>query len=126
MNRTRMTMVLVFLLGLSMTQVAWAHRRGGHYGWHGNVGIYVAPPWLGWRPYPPPYYYPTPYYYPLPPPIYTPPPQPPVYMQQPPAEQVVPPQSYWYYCNDPEGYYPTVKECPGGWLKVLPQTPPTP
>jgi len=121
MNRTRMTMVVVFLLGLSMTQVAWAHRRS--HGWHGNVGIYLAPPLLGWRYYPPPpYYYPPSYYYP-PPPIYVSPPQPSVYIERPPAESVPPPQNYWYYCTDPEGYYPTVKECPGGWLKVLPQTP---
>ncbi|HNB02360.1 MAG TPA: hypothetical protein PLK61_11190, partial [Nitrosomonas sp.] len=29
--------------------------------------------------------------------------------------------NYWHYCRNPEGYYPYVKKCPGGWLKVLPQ-----
>ncbi|MCK9294161.1 MAG: hypothetical protein M0P70_03680 [Desulfobulbaceae bacterium] len=124
MNWKKMTMtVAVFLMGLSMTQAALAHRHS--HGWHGNVGIYLAPPLLGWRYYPPPYYYPPAYYYP-PPPVYVPPPQPPVYIERPPAEPVEPPQAYWYYCTDPEGYYPTVKECPGGWLKVLPQTEQTP
>lgn len=118
MNRTKMTMIVVFLLALSMTQAAWAHRHSSHHGWHGNVGIYIDP-FLGWR-YPPAYYYPPTYYYP-PPPVYVSPPQPPVYIERPP---VAPPQAYWYYCTDPEGYYPTVQECPGGWMKVLPQTQP--
>lgn len=49
--------------------------------------------------------------------------QPPVYTQpeQPQAE------AYWYYCQDPQGYYPYVKSCPGGWMKVVPNpAPPTP
>ncbi len=36
-----------------------------------------------------------------------------------------PPQSYWYYCSNPAGYYPYVAECPGGWRPV-PVTPPPP
>ena len=24
----------------------------------------------------------------------------------------------WYYCEDGKGYYPYVKECPGGWKRV--------
>jgi hypothetical protein len=39
-------------------------------------------------------------------------PQPPVYVQQDPA--------YWYWCRGPEGYYPYVESCPGGWLTVVP------
>jgi hypothetical protein len=35
------------------------------------------------------------------------------------------PQQYWAYCQDPEGYYPYVQECPGGWVPVAP-TPPAP
>jgi hypothetical protein len=27
---------------------------------------------------------------------------------------------YWYYCSNPEGYYPYIKSCPGGWAKVVP------
>lgn len=33
----------------------------------------------------------------------------------PPAEA---PVQYWYYCAAPEGYYPYVSECPGGWTAV--------
>ncbi len=124
MNRLRMTMVVVFLLGLGLTQVAQARWRGGHdRRHHGNVDIVIDP--LGWTYYPPPYYSPPPYYYP--PPIYVSPPPPPVYIEQTPAKPVAPPaQSYWYYCTNPQGYYPTIKECPGGWLKVVPETQPTP
>ncbi len=31
---------------------------------------------------------------------------------------------YWYYCTDPEGYHPYVKDCPGGWMQVVPSEPP--
>jgi hypothetical protein len=33
------------------------------------------------------------------------------------------PSQYWAYCQDPEGYYPYVQDCPGGWIPVVP-TPP--
>ncbi|MBN2059833.1 MAG: hypothetical protein JW882_05385 [Deltaproteobacteria bacterium] len=31
---------------------------------------------------------------------------------------------YWYYCRDPEGFYPYVKDCNCEWLKVVPETTP--
>src|SRR2546428_12259210 len=31
--------------------------------------------------------------------------------------------SVWYYCANPQGYYPYVQQCPGGWRPVAP-TPP--
>ena len=58
------------------------------------------------------------------PPVVVAPSPPPVYIQQ---QQGMPPQPsalanyYWHYCLDPEGYYPYVTNCPGGWLRVLPQ-----
>jgi hypothetical protein len=30
------------------------------------------------------------------------------------------PSDSWYYCRKPEGYYPDVQRCPGGWEKVPP------
>ncbi len=30
-------------------------------------------------------------------------------------------KNYWYYCQDPAGYYPYIRECPNGWLPVSPQ-----
>jgi len=35
------------------------------------------------------------------------------------------PSQYWAYCQDPEGYYPYVPDCPGGLIPVVP-TPPAP
>jgi hypothetical protein len=36
-----------------------------------------------------------------------------------------PPESgYWYYCKDAKGYYPYVKRCPSGWMKVVPSSSP--
>jgi hypothetical protein len=29
----------------------------------------------------------------------------------------------WYYCRKPDGYYPYVKACPGGWQTVPAQPP---
>lgn len=74
-----------------------------------------------------PFFYPqffySPYY--AYPPTVVVPATPPVYIQQ----EITPPvqiqTQYWYYCRNPEGYYPYVKQCPNGWLQVPPQ-PPTP
>lgn len=30
---------------------------------------------------------------------------------------------YWAYCQNPEGYYPYVQECFGGWVPVVPAPP---
>jgi hypothetical protein len=27
--------------------------------------------------------------------------------------------AYWYYCPNPQGYYPYIKNCPNGWMKVI-------
>jgi FKBP-type peptidyl-prolyl cis-trans isomerase FkpA len=32
--------------------------------------------------------------------------------------------SSWYYCSDAKAYYPYVRECRSGWLRVAPQTTP--
>ena len=82
-------------------------RGGGGY-WRG--GVYIGPGWWGDPYYP--YYYP---YYATPPVIIQQPPE--IYVQ--PAPQVETP-TYWYFCPDPQGYYPYVKKCPKGWLKVVP------
>jgi len=33
------------------------------------------------------------------------------------------PQQFWYFCNDPKGFYPYVQNCSSGWTSV-PVTPP--
>lgn len=45
----------------------------------------------------------------------------PVYIERPIAPP--PPAAYWYYCEAARGYYPYIAQCPGGWMRVVPQTP---
>ena len=88
----------------------------GHAGGRVFVGVGVGFPF--WYPYP--YPYPYPYAYPYP--VYSPPAvvqQSPVYVQ--PEAQAPPPPQYWYYCQSAQAYYPYVRECPGGWMQVVPQ-----
>lgn len=132
----------VLLLGMFMTSMsglAVADGRhdghGGYYrhGGHSNVGVGVVidPFWFGFGPgyYARPYYYPpyyyspyytSPYYYP--PSVATVPTEPPVYIERGEATEPAPQTSAsWYYCADPQGYYPYVKQCPGGWQAVAPR-----
>jgi hypothetical protein len=65
-----------------------------------------------------PYY---PYYYAPPPVVYAPPPV----VVQPAAPAYVAPQSpSWYYCDNPQGYYPYVSTCTTGWRQVPAAPPP--
>jgi len=100
---------------------------GGHYGGYGygghyrnsNYGFYFGAPFYSYPYYSFPYQYP--YYYP--PTVVTVPVTPPVYIQQsPPVADKYPP-GYWYYCSNPEGYYPYIKECQNGWQQVEPKPP---
>jgi hypothetical protein len=115
---------MTLVLGSASMGSAWG-GRGGHGGHHfghrhGVVGarIFLGPVfWWG-----PAYPY---YYYAAPPVVVEE--QPPVVIRQQPA--YVPPgaqaEQYWYYCQNAQAYYPYVKECPGGWMQVVPQpTPP--
>jgi hypothetical protein len=105
-------LTILFVIGPMMvegTQAGWHGYYGGwghgyHRGW--GPGIYwggpvvLGPPW-----------YPYNYY-----------PQQPTVVQQTPL-YVQPQQQdayYWYYCENPKGYYPYVSSCPSGWTKVLP------
>jgi hypothetical protein len=93
----------------------------GGYPYRSNVyfsgGIWVDPLWGPWWWGPAwPYYYP---YYSTPP----------VVIQQSPTEYIQRDQEaegadYWYYCRNPEGYYPYIQRCPNGWMKVAPSTVP--
>lgn len=98
---------------------ALAHGHGGgrvHFG----IGLNFGPPY--WGPYwGPAWYYPPPYYYP-PAVVVAQPPAPPVYVER--SDQPAQSQGYWYYCESSRGYYPYVKECPGGWKAVPPAPPP--
>jgi hypothetical protein len=106
----------------------WHHDwHGGRFGWWWDIGGV-------WYFYPEPVYpYPTyvtneVFIDPVPPPpaiVVAPPPPPP-----PPAPVVVqvapqptaPPPQFWYYCDNPAGYYPYVASCSTPWREV-PATP---
>jgi len=65
----------------------------------------------------------TPYYYAPPPVVYYPPPvyyapPPVVYAPPPPPTPVAPQAQTWYYCDNPQGYYPYVSSCTSGWRQV--------
>lgn len=81
---------------------------GGSFGWWGWPGWW-GPGWWG-APYP---YYATS----------------PMVVQQAPTEYIQqgyapPQQTYWYFCQNAGAYYPYVKECPGGWMQVVPPSAP--
>jgi len=90
--------------------------HGGHRSHsHTRFGLHIGVP-LYWN-WPPPYYA-------YPPTVITVPSQPQVYIERG-YDEPAPArgQGYWYYCDSPSGYYPYVRECPGGWQPVSP-TPP--
>jgi hypothetical protein len=108
------------------------HRGGfGHgffggfgYGWWGYPYWWDYPyyPYYSYYPYYPYYYsYYDPYYYRS----YGEPPAPPQGVP-PPSESAQQQPSLWRFCQDPEGYYPYVKDCRGGWLRVVPPKPDAP
>ena len=108
--------------------------RGGSFGHFHGGGRWWGPGWgavwgLGLWDLTYPYYgYPYYGYYDYP--YYTYYGQTPAVVQQPyddtyaqPSRQPVA-TGYWYYCPNPQGYYPYVKRCPTGWMKVVPSPPP--
>jgi hypothetical protein len=116
-----MLVVMVLLLAniLPVYAADWGRGPGYSHGPRYSYGasIWIGPgwidPWWG-HPYYSYPYYPYPYY-----------PAPPVVTEQQPSVYVAPApqqeeQSYWYYCPNAKGYYPYVKKCPEGWLRVVP------
>jgi hypothetical protein len=103
-----LTLVVLLILGVVPAQ-AW-------HGWHGGVSVAIVPHVVV-----PVYPYWRPYVYPpvvvAPAPVYVQP-APQVYVQPPPPQT-----TYWYYCDNPQGYYPYVQQCPGGWRPVSPPPP---
>jgi hypothetical protein len=88
--------LVIALLGLKTSNSVWAREEGGHGGGFGvNRKHYSRG--LG--------YYGSFNNFPY------------VYLLLIPQPQT----NYWYYCQDPEGYYPDVDVCPDGWQQVAPQ-----
>ena len=117
--RTAAIAFVLALAGIASSPPAAAHGRVHS---HVSVGVgfgywgpYWGPPW--W------YYPPAPVYYPV-----VVPAQPVTYIEQG-SNQAAPASNdgggWWYYCDASKGYYPYVKECPGGWQRVSPTPPPS-
>ena len=130
MKKTVFLILAAVILVLSSTLLSQADGRGGHGGHGGHGGfafrssIWVGPGW--WGPWGYPYYY-DPYYpyYPYQYPYYA---EPSVVIEKQAPVYVLPNRKqeesdYWYFCPKPQGYYPYVKRCPSGWLKVVPSAP---
>ena len=111
--------MLLFLVASTLPGQAWhgdGHFRGGIWigpGWGAGWGPGWGPGWWG-----PSYYDPYYQYYAPPPAVIQ---QPQGYVEPAPQPEE---QSYWYFCTNPQGYYPYVKKCPKGWMKVVPPSAP--
>ena len=137
-------MFTIALMALACNHAAWAHGSRGHsrlnlgisvggyynpgfygsgfYGSNFYGSVFYVSGYYGYRSYgyPGPYFNAPIYNYP---PTVIVPVTPPVYIQQEQSGSVQKQTNYWYYCQKSDGYYPYVKECPGGWLQVAPQPP---
>ncbi len=111
-------------VGIGVGYPGWGYPGWGYPGWGwGYRGWWGPGPW-GYRPY-----WGSGVYFAAPPIVVAPPvayPSSPVVIQQAPTvpSPAPQPEQYWYYCQDSQAYYPYVKECPRGWMKVVPQAQP--
>ena len=143
--KTLIVVMLILLVAFLLVQSVEAQRRGGgprgggrgYYGGyaHGYPYGYYGRYGYGWRGYPYwwgysywwgyPYWWSSPYYSYYDPYYYGGYGEPPVPPEggSPPAASGQQQSSYWHFCQNPEGYYPYVKDCPGGWLTVVPSKP---
>ena len=117
MKKVFVILILAALVLLSVSMAPGDASAGVYV----RGGVWIGPGWgPGYSPYYPYPYYPYNPYYAAPPAV----------IQQQPTNVSPPPQQedrgYWYFCQNPQGYYPYVKQCPNGWMKVVPSTaPPT-
>jgi hypothetical protein len=122
---------LIAAVGVAGTASAAGDARAGHPGlthaaWRGGWGprfrggVFFGPS-IGFGLYAP-LWAPPPVYY-APPPVvvqqgYAAPPAYAAPAYGPPPAAAAPNPGYWYYCNDPQGYYPYIRECGGQWQTV--------
>jgi hypothetical protein len=137
MKLLKSILLVLALVGSATVNVAWASHGSSHFaahrsfqhhgGWgHGHgyywgVGFYGG----GW-----PWFYPWYYGYAVPVmpySFYSETAAPVEYVEMnpanPPPSASDAPANVWYYCQNPQGYYPYIKSCAGGWQKVAPQPP---
>ncbi len=112
--------LLVPVFGASGAAFAAGHGTGGKHQHHHHGRVIVTVPVYS------PWYYP--YYYTWPPYYYFSPESEAqtVYIEQSSDQEENAQQpAYWYYCPESKGYYPDVKECPGGWQQLVSESPPS-
>ncbi len=122
--------IILMLAALLFASAVPAHAWHGYYGFRRPRVVIVPRAVVPVVPFWAPYVYPpvvvAPPVYVQPPPQVSVQPPPQVSVQPPPQVSVQPPpppQAYWYYCDNPQGYYPYVQQCPGGWRQVVPSPP---
>ncbi len=102
----------LFVLGGISPGEAW-HRRHHH-----NYPYYpfYPQPFVPFAPFGGPVFIEPPY------PVY--PTYAPPFAVDPPIQ--APQPQYWYYCktSNPPGYFPYIRECPGGWTQEVPRPSP--
>jgi hypothetical protein len=104
--------ILLMVLVLLLASPDPSEARG-HVFFDFSIPLWIGPGYVG-----PGWWGPPPAYYPAPPVVVQ---QAPVYEQ---AAPTPPAQTYWYYCQNPQGYYPYIQQCPNGWMQVVPPTAP--
>ncbi|MDD5284746.1 MAG: hypothetical protein PHD54_02710 [Desulfuromonadaceae bacterium] len=109
MYRVFNILIALFVIIILFPFAGYAYGPHGHF----RGGIWIGPLWQPW-------WVPYPYY--SSPTMIIERPGTDYYMQPLPEQHEEP--AYWYYCRKPDGYYPYVRQCPDGWMKVVP-TPPS-
>lgn len=136
MKLIKWILTALLLLGAASAIAAGTGHQHSHpyshpYSHSTRVGVFIDP-WPLF--FPGPFYYPYGYPYPYPyryyPEVVVTPSAPTTYIEQgdaaiSPAPAPVSRSNDWFYCNNPDGYYPYVKSCPGGWQRVPAQPPPS-
>ncbi len=124
MNRLKQLKQFIFVIVVfTLSAITLSHSATSHGGRFNrlNFDIHIGYPGYYGFGYHDPLYY-SPAYYPPPmlpiAPVVVAPPAPPVYVQQYIEQQQ---SDDWYYCQEQNGYYPYIRQCPGGWLRVAPQ-----
>lgn len=144
-------LLIIILLTLGSAMANSASAQGRHHGHHSGPGVswsiglglgILAYPYISYSRNYYPGYYPAYYaryqsgYYPevmVETTVVTPAPGT-VYVRRADAGTTLPEQSYsvqpsatsgsdWYYCHNPDGFYPSIKSCPSGWQRVPAQAP---
>jgi len=123
MKTKKIVFAIALIAGALTSSVALADRGHDRVNFGISIGVPIGGPWYYPPAYYPPAYYPP--YYPAYQPVVVAPPAAPVYVEKG-GEAAAPSgmsSNYWYYCTNPQGYFPYVKDCQTSWMTVLPQAP---